>query len=281
MAKDTHCITLLPMADLERLRTHLLGLGRVLLGYSGGVDSALLAVVGRQTLGNDRFLAVIGRSASYPAVQHQAALELAHHFDVPLLEIETDELADPRYLRNHTDRCYFCKTELWSRLIKVARQRGFDTIIDGTNASDLGEHRPGLRAAAELGIRSPLAELGWSKSAIREASRELGLATWDAPAAPCLSSRVLYGLDITPERLQQVERGESYLRSLGVTGDLRVRHHGASARVEVSPDQMGKLRSIWDAVAAYFLGLGFGEVVLDPAGYRRGGLLEIASHASS
>jgi uncharacterized protein len=281
MAKDTHCITLLPMADLERLRTHLLGLGRVLLGYSGGVDSALLAVVGRQTLGKDRFLAVIGRSASYPAVQHQAALELARHSDVPLLEIETDELADPRYLRNHTDRCYFCKTELWSRLIEVARQRRFDTIIDGTNASDLGEHRPGLRAAAELRIRSPLAELGWSKAAIREASRELGLATWDAPAAPCLSSRVLYGLEITLERLQQVERGETYLRSLGVTGDLRVRHLGASARVEVSPDQMGKLRGIWDAVAAYFVGLGFGEVVLDPAGYHRGGLLEIASHASS
>jgi uncharacterized protein len=269
------------MADLERLRTHLLGLGRVLLGYSGGVDSALLAVVGRQTLGNDRFLAVIGRSASYPVVQHQAALDLARQFNVPLLEIETDELADPRYLRNHTDRCYFCKTELWSRLIKVARQRCFDTIIDGTNASDLGEHRPGLRAAAELGIHSPLAELGWSKSAIREASRGLGLSTWDAPAAPCLSSRVLYGLEITPERLQQVEDGEAYLRSLGLTGDLRVRHHGSSARVEVSPDQIGKLRGMWDRVATYFVRLGFVEVVLDPAGYRRGGLLEIASRASS
>lgn len=281
MAKDSHCITLLPMAELQRLRTHLLGSGRVLLGYSGGVDSALLAVVGRQTLGTDRFLAVIGRSASYPAVQHQAALELAHRFDVPLLEIDTDELTDPRYLRNDTDRCYFCKSELWSRLIEVARQRRFDTIVDGTNASDLGEHRPGLRAAAELGIRSPLAELGWNKSDIRQASRELGLATWDAPAAPCLSSRVLYGLEITPERLQQVEQGEAFLRSLGVTGDLRVRHHGANARVEVSPDQIGKLREIWDAVAAYFVRLGFVEVVLDPAGYRRGGLLEIASHTPS
>jgi pyridinium-3,5-biscarboxylic acid mononucleotide sulfurtransferase len=269
------------MADLERLRTHLLGLGRVLLGYSGGVDSALLAVVGRQTLGNDRFLAVIGRSASYPAVQRLAALDLAQRFDVPLLEIETDELADSRYLRNHTDRCYFCKTELWSRLIELARRRNFETVIDGTNASDLNEHRPGLRAATERGIRSPLAELGWSKSAIRQASRELGLSTWDAPAAPCLSSRVVYGLEITPERLQQVEDGEDYLRSLGVTGDLRVRHHGDRARVEVSPDQIGKLRGIWDTVAAYFVRLGFMEVVLDPDGYRRGGLLEIASHPSS
>ncbi|HEY7636867.1 MAG TPA: ATP-dependent sacrificial sulfur transferase LarE [Gemmatimonadales bacterium] len=269
------------MRELERLRAHLRGLGRVLLGYSGGVDSAFLAVVGRQTLGSARFLAVIGRSASYPAVQHQTALDLARRFDVPLLEIETAELADPRYLRNDTNRCYFCKTELWSHLTAIARRRGFDTIIDGTNASDLGEHRPGLRAAEELGVRSPLAELGWSKSAIRRSSRELGLPTWDVPAAPCLSSRVLYGLEITPERLQQVEQGEAYLRSLGVTGDLRVRHHGASARVEVAPDQIGKLRELWDAVAAYFVRLGFAEVVLDPAGYRRGGLLEIASHPSS
>jgi uncharacterized protein len=281
MAKDTHCITLLPMADLERLRTHLLGLGRVLLGYSGGVDSALLAVVGRQTLGSDRFLAVIGRSASYPRVQHQVALQLAHQFDVPLLEIATDELADPRYLRNNPDRCYYCKTELWSRLAQAAEERHFDTIIDGTNADDLGEHRPGLRAAAELGIRSPLVELGWSKSDIRTASRELGLSTWDAPAAPCLSSRVLYGLEITPKRLQQVENGEAYLRSLGVTGDLRVRHHGNSARVEVSPDQIGKLRGLWEAVATHFVRLGFVEVVLDPAGYRRGRLLEIASRTPS
>jgi uncharacterized protein len=281
MAKDTHCITLLPMADLERLRTHLLGLGRVLLGYSGGVDSALLAVIGRQTLGSDRILAVVGRSASYPRAQHQAALELAHRFDIPLLEIETDELADPRYLRNHTNRCYFCKTELWARLVRIAEERGLDFVIDGTNASDLGEHRPGGRASAEWGIRSPLAELGWVKSDVRSASRELGLPTWDAPAAPCLSSRVMYGLEITPERLQQVEDGEAYLRSLGVTGDLRVRHHGGTARVEVAADQMGKLRSTWDAVRTHFAGLGFVEVMLDPAGYRRGALLEIASRTSS
>jgi uncharacterized protein len=269
------------MTELERLRTHLLGLGRVLLGYSGGVDSALLAVVGRQALGAQDFLAVVGRSASYPEAQYRVAIDLADRFDIPLLEIDTGELSDPRYLRNHTDRCYYCKTELWSRLGELARQFQFDVIIDGTNASDLGEHRPGLRAAAELGIRSPLAELGWSKSAIREASRALGLPTWNAPAAPCLSSRVLYGLEITPERLQQVEDGETYLRSLGVSGDLRVRHLGNSARVEVSPDQISHLRAIWETVAAYFVRLGFAEVVLDPAGYRRGGLLEIASHAPS
>jgi uncharacterized protein len=265
------------MSDLEALRRHLLGLGRVLLGYSGGVDSALLAVVGRQSLGADRFLAVIGRSASYPEVQWRSAVELARRFDVPLLEVDTAELADPRYLQNPTNRCYFCKTELWRRLGAVARARDFDTIIDGTNADDLGEHRPGVRAAEEHRVRSPLAELGWTKAAIRAASQTLGLPTWDAPAAPCLSSRVVYGLEITPARLRQVEEGEAYLRGLGVTGDLRVRHHGSRARIEVSPAEFDRIRGAWDAVHAWFRGLGFAEVELDPAGYRRGGLLTLAS----
>jgi 2'-5' RNA ligase len=181
------------MTDLDLLRRHLLGYGRTLLGYSGGVDSALLAVVGREVLGPERFLAVVGRSASYPEAQWRSAVELARRYDVPLLEVDTGELADPRYLANPTNRCYFCKTELWTRLGAVARARGFDTIIDGTNTDDLGEHRPGLRAAEEHGVRSPLAELGWSKAAVRDASRALGLPTWDAPAAPCLSSRVVCG----------------------------------------------------------------------------------------
>jgi pyridinium-3,5-biscarboxylic acid mononucleotide sulfurtransferase len=264
------------MADLELLHIHLAGMGRVILGYSGGVDSALLAIVGIQALGPDRFLAVTGRSASYPEEQARTAIDLARRFDVPLLEIDTHELEDPRYLSNSTDRCYFCKSELWNRLAEVARERRFDTVIDGTNADDLGEHRPGLRASAEQGVRSPLAELGWTKSDVREASRQLGLPTWNAPAAPCLSSRVLYGLAITPERLRQVEAGEAYLRELGVSGDLRVRHHGARARLEVAPDQMERLRANWEAIDATFAGLGFGAVELDPRGYRRGGLLAIA-----
>lgn len=272
-----HSITLLPMADLDLLRRHLLGLGRVLLGYSGGVDSTLLAVVGHRALGPDRFLAVVGRSASYPEAQRQTAVELATRYDVPLLEVDTGELADARYRANPTNRCYFCKTELWTRLGRVARERGFDTIIDGTNADDVGEHRPGMRAAEEQGVRSPLAELGWSKARVREASRALGLPTWDAPAAPCLSSRVVYGLEITPVRLRQIEEGEAYLRALGVTGDLRVRHHGDRARLEMAPDQMARVRGEWPAVERVFSGLGFAAVELDPAGYRRGGLLSLAS----
>jgi len=272
-----HSITLLPMADLDLLRRHLLGGGRVLLGYSGGVDSTLLAVVGHRAMGPDRFLAVVGRSASYPEAQRQTAVELATRYGVPLLEVATGELADARYLANATNRCYFCKTELWTRLGRVARERGFDTIIDGTNADDVGEHRPGMRAAEEQGVRSPLAELGWSKARVREASRALGLPTWDAPAAPCLSSRVVYGLEITPARLRQVEHGEAYLRALGVTGDLRVRHHGDRARLEMAPDQMARVRGEWAAVERFFSGLGFAAVELDPAGYRRGGLLSLAS----
>jgi pyridinium-3,5-biscarboxylic acid mononucleotide sulfurtransferase len=264
------------MADLEILSAHLLGLGRVILGYSGGVDSALLAVVGARALGEDRFLAVTGRSASYPEVQYRNAVDLARQFGVPLLEIDTHELEDPRYLSNSTERCYFCKSELWVQLEQVARERAFDTIIDGTNADDLGEHRPGLRAANEHRVRSPLAELGWTKRDVRQASRKLGLPTWDAPAAPCLSSRVLYGLEITPQRLRQVEEGEAYLRALGVSGDLRVRHHGEKARLEVAPDQMGLVQANWEAVGAVFNGLGFATVELDPDGYRRGGLLAIA-----
>ena len=268
------------MTDLDLLRRYLLGLGKVLLGYSGGVDSALLAAVASEALGAERFLAVIGRSPSYPEVQWRSAVALAERYRVPLLELDTRELEDQRYLRNDTDRCYFCKAELWTRLADVARLRGFDTVIDGTNADDIGEHRPGLRAGREGGIRSPLAELGWSKAAVRAASRELGLPTWDAPAAPCLSSRVRYGLAITPDRLRQVEEGEAFLREQGVRGDLRVRHHGNHASVEVGPAEIPVLRSRWETVERFFGRLGFERVELAPEGYRRGRLLVLAPQSS-
>jgi uncharacterized protein len=268
------------MSSLDSLLAHLSTLGRVVLGYSGGVDSALLAVAGRRSLGPERFLAVIGRSGSLGEAQAQTALELAHRFDIPLVEVATHELQDPRYLSNSTERCYFCKSELWARLHLIVRERGFDTLIDGTNADDLGEHRPGLRAAAERDVRSPLAELGWTKQAVRDAARELGIPSWNAPAAPCLSSRVKYGLAITPERLRQVDQGEAYLRGLGVTGDLRVRHHGKTARLEVGAGQMERLRRDWAKIDEFFAGLGFDSVELDPNGYRRGGLLSLAAQAS-
>ena len=261
------------MREIGELVATLRSAGRTLLGFSGGVDSSLLAVAGRRALGREDFLAVVGRSASYPEVQYARAREIAREFDVPLLEIDTHELDDPRYLANPVNRCYFCKSELWTRLQDVARERAFHTVLDGTNADDLGEHRPGLAAATELRVRSPLAELGWTKDDVRAAARALGIPLWDAPAAPCLSSRVRYGLEITPERLRQVEQGEEFIRSLGVTGDLRVRHLGETARIETLPAEMPIVERAWRRVTAFFEDLGFGAVELDPKGYRRGSLL--------
>lgn len=249
----------------------------VLLGYSGGVDSALLAVVLRQELGKDRMLAAIGRSASYPEAQWRAALDVAARCDIPLLEIHTHELEDANYLANPTNRCFYCKTELWSKLVPLARERGLDVVCDGTNADDLHEHRPGKAAGVEAGVRSPLAEVGLTKAEIRAASRELGLPTWDAPAAPCLSSRVQYGLSITPSRLKQVEEGEAFLRGLGVEGDLRVRHLGEAARIEVEPRWIPWIEARRAAIDAHLVGLGFAQVEIDPRGYRRGSLLERSS----
>ncbi|MGH7531562.1 MAG: ATP-dependent sacrificial sulfur transferase LarE [Gemmatimonadales bacterium] len=245
----------------------------VLLGYSGGVDSAFLAVVLRQELGRERLLAVIGRSPSYPEEQWRAAREVAGRFDVPVLEIATRELEDPSYLANPTNRCFFCKTELWSRLLPLAAARGLAVVCDGTNADDLREHRPGRAAGERAGVRSPLAEAGLTKAAIRAASRELGLPTWNAPAAPCLSSRVQYGLAITPGRLRQVEAAEAYLRGLGVEGDVRVRHLGERARIEVEPPWIPWVEARRAAIGERLRVLGFARVEIDPRGYRRGSLL--------
>jgi uncharacterized protein len=255
------------------LQRSLASMGRVLLGYSGGVDSTLLAVVATETLGPDHFLAVIGRSASYPAVQWRTAQDIARRFSIPLCEIETHELDDPNYRANPTDRCYFCKAELWEVMGRLARELKFDTLVDGANADDLTEHRPGLRAAAECHVRSPLAELGWTKAMVRAAARELGIPIWDAPAAPCLSSRVRYGLTITPARLEQVERGEALLRSLGIPGDLRVRHLGNRATIEVNLTMIPVVRERWADIEPGLRALGFAEVELDPHGYQRGNML--------
>lgn len=249
----------------------------VLLGYSGGVDSALLAVVLREEVGKDRMLAAIGRSASYPEAQWRTAIDVARRFDIPLVEIHTHELEDANYLANPTNRCFYCKTELWDRLVPLARERGLEVVCDGTNADDLHEHRPGKAAGLNAGVRSPLAEVGLTKAEIRATSRELGLPTWDAPAAPCLSSRVQYGLSITPARLRQVEEGEAYLRGLGISGDLRVRHLGDTARVEVEPVWIPWLEARRGEISAHLAALGFVQVVIDPRGYRRGSLLERSS----
>src|SRR5438094_799075 len=261
-----------PLATLRALiRTY----PSALVGYSGGVDSALLAVVLRQELGRDRMLAAVGRSASYPTAQWATARAVAQRFDVPLIELDTHELEDPDYLANPTNRCFFCKTELWRRLFPEAQRRGLAVVCDGTNADDLREHRPGYAAGQAAGVRSPLAEAGLTKPGASRAAHELGLPVWDAPAAPCLASRVAYGIPITSQRLAQVERAEAYLRELGVTGDLRVRHHGdrGAASNEVEPRWVPWVTERLTALRERLTVLGFAGVEVDPPGYRRGDLL--------
>lgn len=246
----------------------------VLLGFSGGVDSAYLGCIAVQTLGPQRVLAVIGRSPSYPAVQWATAREVAERVGLPILEIDTHEMEDPRYAANPVDRCYFCKSELWTLLERVARERGFRTIVDGSNADDRSDWRPGTRAAAEHSVHSPLADVGLTKAEIRYLSRVHGLPTWAKPSSPCLSSRLPYGTPVTAPRLRQVERAEEALRELGVMGDLRVRHHGELARVELDRAELdewlepSRLAALSEAVMA----AGFTRVAVDLGGFRSGSL---------
>ncbi len=248
--------------------------GRVAVGYSGGVDSAYLACIAVRTLGAENVLAIIGRSASYPAEQWATARRVADAFGVPVLEIDTDELHDPRYAANPSNRCYFCKTELWTRLEPEAHARGFAVVLDGTNADDRGDYRPGAAAGHEHGVASPLAECGLAKADIRALSHRLGLPTWSQPSSPCLSSRLPYGTAVTIERLRQVEVAEEQLRGLGVRGDLRVRYHGDLARVELSRDEL----AFWlqapnaERLQAAVRAAGFAHVEIDPRGFRSGSL---------
>jgi pyridinium-3,5-biscarboxylic acid mononucleotide sulfurtransferase len=252
--------------------------GSLAIGYSGGVDSTYLAAVALETLGPNRVLAIVGRSASYPEAQWTAARAAADAIGLPVLEVDTDELNDPRYAANPTNRCYFCKTELWSIIVPIATSRGMAVVADGTNADDLHGHRPGARAAAEHGVVSPLALFDFSKADIRERSRARGLPSADQPSSPCLSSRLPYGTAVTVERLRRVEAAEAALRALGVAGDLRVRHHGELARIELAPTELARW-STGDPRArleAAVISAGYARVEIDPRGYRSGALIELA-----
>ena len=261
------------MPSLADLAAHIAPMGRVLLGYSGGIDSTVLAVVASRCLGPDNFLAVLGVSPSLGGDQYRQATELAERFGIPLREVATDELANPEYAANPLNRCYFCKHTLWRTLGALAAAEQFDTIVDGTNADDLTEHRPGARAGAEQAVRTPFADLGWTKDNVRSAARELGLPIWDAPAAPCLASRLRPHLPVTPERLEQVEAGERFLRNvIGVKGDLRVRHHDQLARIEVLPESFELVDREMNRITTHLHSLGFAQVERDLHGYRRGAL---------
>jgi pyridinium-3,5-biscarboxylic acid mononucleotide sulfurtransferase len=263
-----------PLDDkLQRLREILRACESVCIGYSGGVDSVFLARVALDVLGPDRILAVTGRSAAVPAEQWQSARSCALQFGIPHVEIDTDELADPNYAANPSNRCYFCKTELWTVLAGVARERSLAVVVDGSNADDATDYRPGARAGREHHVRSPLAEARLTKTEIRTASRAYDLPTWDAPSSPCLASRLPYGLPVTPARLRQVEEAERVLRLLGFR-EFRVRHHGNAARLELAPTELERASALAASLAQGVRAAGFERVLLDVEGYRRGALNE-------
>jgi uncharacterized protein len=258
---------------VARLHDMLRDYGSVCVGYSGGVDSVYLVVAALEALGPDNVLAVTGLSPAYPAVQRRVAAECARRFAIPHLEITTDELADERYAANPSNRCYYCKSELWPKLAAVARERGLAVVLDGSNADDASDYRPGFAAARENGVRSPLLEAGLTKADVRRLSKEMGLPTWDQPAAPCLASRLPYGVGVTPERLAEVERGEEVLRELGFR-ELRVRHHDDCLRIELGPAELNAAFSRAAVIAGRIAPSGSPRVLIDVEGYRRGALNE-------
>ena len=264
---------------LARLKDILQDMGSVLVAYSGGVDSTFLAVTAHEVLGKNS-LAVFAASPVAPPMEKEEAGDLAHNVGLRFKIIESNEMSNPDFVANPPERCYYCKRELFSELKPLAKAEGLKWIADGTNADDLHDFRPGRKASAEAGIRSPLLEAGLTKTEIRQLSHAKSLPTWDRPASPCMASRIPYGIPVTAETLNKIARGEQYLHSLGLR-QLRLRHHGDIARIELDPEDMAKIITpeIRQDIVTHLKALGYKYVALDLTGYRIGSLNEVLNLA--
>ena len=261
--------------DHRRLFDILAGFDSVIVAFSGGVDSAYLAWAATEVLGRERTLCITADSPSYPDRHRQLALSVARDFGLRHEIVHTGELERPDYRANPTNRCYFCKHELYTTLSGVARERGIQAIADGANADDRGDYRPGRAAAREFGVRSPLDDADLTKDDIRELSRHAGLPTWDEPASACLSSRIPYHSEVTGEKLRMIERAEGVLRDLGFRV-CRVRHHDETARVEIGRDELPRAlqEETSERIVRGLRAVGYHDVTIDPRGYRMGSLNE-------
>ncbi len=259
----------------EKLKNIIRSYESVLVAFSGGVDSAFVLKVARDVLGRANVKAVTAKSDSLPEREFEESRLLARDMDVEQLVIETREIEKPGYVENAGSRCFFCKETLYETLRPLAEEQGFREICNGTNLDDLGDYRPGLKAAEQFDVKSPLVEAGFTKQDVRHCSRLLGLAVADKPAQACLSSRIPHGEKVTPEKLEQIERAEDYLKDLGFKV-VRVRHHGSVARIEVSRDEIERFfdEPLREQITEAFKSFGFLYIALDLQGYRVGSLNE-------